>query len=91
MDAVVAKRLEGVHPNARRRLSKDPKYVSTGLQEYLIKQQPVTGQWYIARYKGGQLAARLQGFFTTFQHAEEILISHLRSTERRNKAIWPGR
>lgn len=86
----VAKRIAGVHPNALKRISSKPVYISAGLQEFQIKPHK-DGGFYIWRYNGGQLAQHLQGRFTTFQDVETTLINHLKNTDRRNRAIWPGR
>lgn len=82
--------LANVHPNALKKV-RDPataKYVSRGHQEFWIEQD---GRfWIIKRLLGGRVHPSLTQKFTTFQICEQTLIQYLRSTDKFNKAIYPG-
>lgn len=84
----LADRIRNVHPNALRRLSKDAKYVSGGLQEYRIERNS-SGYYYIKAYRGGRLHKSLQGQFISFVDCERKLVSHLRSNDKFGRAIYP--
>lgn len=82
-------RLAGVHPRAKTRLRPDAKYVSGGLEEFVINKLP-TGFYRIARWKGGRMSKKLDQLFTTYEDAEKRLIQHLRSTDKFGRAIYPN-
>lgn len=83
-------RLERLHPRARKKISKNPVYVSARNQEFKIATNSA-GYYYIYPYKGGLKSRQIEGLFTSFKRAEDTLISYLRSTNRHGKAIWPER
>lgn len=77
-----------MHPNALKKLSKHPEYVSGSLQEYKIYHDG--SLWRIKPHKGGQLADRLKGAWTSIVDAEQTLISYLKSKDKFNRAIYPN-
>lgn len=87
MDAV-AKRIKGVHPNAMKNMSKNPRYLSGGLQEYYIKHDG--SLWRISRHCGGILPEKLRGGWMSVVECERVLISHLRHNDKFGRAIYPG-
>ena len=85
----LAERLEGVHPRAKTRVSPNAKYVSGGLEEFVIN-KTTTGLYRIARWKGGRMSNKLDQLFTTHEDAEKRLVQHLRSTDKFGRAIYPN-
>lgn len=84
----VAKRLEGVHPNATTHVRPTAQYVSRGLQEYTIKRD---GLYYVIRgFKTGKTPVELHGHFQTPLKAHNTLVGYLRRKDKFGKAIWPG-
>lgn len=81
-------RLAGVHPNARKKVRPNAKYVSDGLTEYFLERDK-NGYWHIKRYKGGKLPDKLQTAYTSFAVAERDLIAHLEYTNKWGRAIYP--
>lgn len=81
----------GVHPNALRCVSKNPKYVSAGRQEYRIYKEPEAPMWYIKRWPRGPLPKSLQTSFLSFNQCEEALIEYLKDKDKWGKAIYPGK
>lgn len=87
--AAVAKRLSEVHPNAKKKVRPTAQFVSNGMQEYEVYLN--APYWEIKPYKGGQLPAVLSGKYQTERLAQSDLIDYLKRTDRRGKAIWPGK
>jgi len=89
MENRVAERLAKVHPNAKRKVRPDAKYVSAKLQEFIIDRDDL-GYYYIRLYKGGRLHESLQGRFISFADCERRLIARLEATDKfGGRAIWP--
>jgi len=80
---------EGVHPRALRCVSNEAVYVSSGRQEYRIKQAGPT--FSIHRWPRGPLPRNLRGSFTSFRLCEDRLINFLKSKDKWGKAIYPGK
>lgn len=79
----------GIHPNALRCVSNEAVYVSAGRREYRIKQDGP--YWSIKAWPWGPLRKSLKGSFTSFKLCEDRLVSFLRATDRRGRAIYPNK
>lgn len=64
-------------------------YISNGGQEFVITRSGAL--WYIHRYRGGELHKNLSGAFSSFNKAEESLVSFLRRTDNNGYARYPGK
>lgn len=81
--------LSKVHKNALYRMRPDAVYASHGRQEYIIELDG--SNYYIRRYRGGQLNRMLDTTFTSFKLAEETLVRWLKREDKWGKAIYPDK
>lgn len=82
-------RLKNVHPNARKKVRPDAKYVSDGLSEFYLDRN-YAGYWSIKRYGGGSIPGSLKGSWISFIEAERRLIAYLEQTNKFGRAIYPN-
>lgn len=80
--------LASLHPNARKVLSKNPKYVTARRKEFKIVEE---GPFYVIQSaRGGLLPRQFKTRFTSFKGCERTLVNYLKSTENPIlKAIYP--
>lgn len=89
-ERLLSEQFPGVHPNALKFVRPGAKYVSRGRREFEILQAPGGGLWRIHQRYGGGRPKAVQSEYTRFSDAEQALILYLKSTDKFNKAIYPG-
>lgn len=73
----------------KRNHTDNPVYLSGSLREYFIKTNS-SGYYIIKAYKGGPVAKKIEGQYTSFNQAEKALIAFLETTDKTGLSRYPG-